>query len=136
MIRIGTAGWEYPDWYGVVYPKKRSARFDPLAAMSEIFDTIEINSTFYRTPSPRAAESWARRIAANPAFLFTLKLPRTFTHARVVRPESGDFDPDAEERRFRAAIAPLREAGRLGAVSSSPSRSIPSRKSSRSGGDP
>jgi len=176
MIRIGTAGWEYPDWYGIVYPRKRSARFDPLAAMSEIFDTIEINSTFYRIPSPRAAESWTRRIASNPAFLFTLKLPRTFTHARVVLPETrspgsdrkpgpgdgrggrsvrrrsaarldesgeeggrsvaadeqGDgrrrigradraaapapFDPDAEERRFRAGIEPLRDAGRLGAV--------------------
>ncbi len=80
MIRVGTAGWHYDDWNGVVYPKPRPRAFDPLTALGEIFDTIEINATFYRTPAPSAAEGWAARIAGNERFRFTAKLPQVFTH--------------------------------------------------------
>src|SRR5204863_5087054 len=51
-VRVGTAGWSYQDWNGVVYPRPRPRGFDPLVMMSELFDTIEINATFYRTPAP------------------------------------------------------------------------------------
>lgn len=109
MIRVGTAGWHYADWNGVVYPKPRPRLFDPLRQLSSLFDVVEVNSTFYRTPPPTTVASWVARTASNPLFRFTAKLPRTFTH-------DGTADPDQEERLYRAAIAPLLEAGRLGAV--------------------
>jgi len=108
-IRVGTAGWSYDDWNGVVYPRPRPRGFDPLVMMSSLFDTIEINATFYRTPAPSAAEGWVARTAANPRFRFTVKLPQVFTH-------DATEDPDADERLFREAIAPIADAGRLGAV--------------------
>lgn len=109
MIRVGTAGWSYDDWNGVVYPRPRPRGFDPLAMLGGIFDTIEINATFYRTPAPGAAARWVARTAPNERFRFTAKLPRVFTHEPTP-------DPDEDERLFREAMAPLVDAGRLGAV--------------------
>src|SRR5258706_5616288 len=60
QLRIGPAGWSYPDWEGTVYPPHGS-KFDPLAYLSSFFDTIEINSPFYRVPPPTHAKSWVRR---------------------------------------------------------------------------
>ncbi|HYN23769.1 MAG TPA: DUF72 domain-containing protein, partial [Pyrinomonadaceae bacterium] len=67
-IRIGPAGWSYKDWEGVVYPDKPGAKFDPLAYLAKFFDTIEINSSFYRPPAATSAKAWARRVADNPGF--------------------------------------------------------------------
>ncbi len=109
MIRIGPAGWSYQDWEGIVYPPKKGAKFDPLAYLSEFFDTIELNNTFYRPPSPAMSKSWARRVEANPRFKFTAKLYRNFTHVRESLTE-------ADEGAFKSGLAPLLEAGRLGAL--------------------
>ena len=57
-VRFGPAGWDYPDWAGKVYPAPKPRGFDPLRYLAGYFDTIEINSTFYRPPSPKAARSW------------------------------------------------------------------------------
>lgn len=108
MIRIGPAGWSYDDWKGVVYPDT-AHKFDPLEYLARYFDTIEVNSSFYRTPPPTHSKSWVRRIAANPAFRFTTKLYKGFTH------DSG-FPPAAEVAAFRRYLEPLAEADRLGAV--------------------
>ena len=53
MIRtyIGTAGWSYEDWKGVVYPEKKEAGFHPLAFLAQYINMVEVNSTFYRPPS-------------------------------------------------------------------------------------
>jgi uncharacterized protein YecE (DUF72 family) len=107
-IRVGPAGWSYVDWEGVVYPKHGS-RFDQLAYLASFFDTIEINSPFYRIPPASHAKSWVRRVAANPDFKFTTKVFRGFTH------EKGAFSDD-ELTAFRAYLDPLMEAGRLGAI--------------------
>ena len=109
-IRIGTAGWDYPDWRGVVYPRERVKGFDELAYLARFFDTVEINSTFYRPAAPRAAEGWARRVAQNPRFKFTAKLWKRFTHERT-RAWTRD-----EQAAARAPLDTLRDAGRLGAV--------------------
>jgi len=110
-IRVGPAGWDYPDWRGIVYPNTRKSKtFDELAYLARFFDTIEINSTFYRPGDPRAAYSWARRVAHNPSFKFTAKLWKRFTHER-----SGAWTAD-EVKLARAVFDPLQEAGRLGAV--------------------
>ncbi len=68
-IRIGTSGWSYPSgagtWNGIFYPARRrdagAGRFDELAYYAEHFDTVEVNSTFYRPPRPATARSWVRR---------------------------------------------------------------------------
>ncbi|MGE5252911.1 MAG: DUF72 domain-containing protein [Planctomycetaceae bacterium] len=109
MIRIGPAGWSYQDWDGIVFPPKKGSKFDPLAYLSEFFDTIELNNTFYRPPTPAMSKSWARRVQSNSRFKFTAKLYRNFTHARESLTE-------ADEGAFKNGLAPLVEAGRLGAL--------------------
>ena len=120
MIRAGVAGWDYPDWEGVVYPRPAPKGFDRLRFMAEHFDTLELNVTFYRQPDAAAAASWARRVADRPSFRFTAKLFRDFTH---VDPElvGSEAAERLEEQAgmaavYRAGIAPLADAGVLGAV--------------------
>jgi len=50
MIRFGTAGWQYRDWEGIVYPKPQPRGFDPLSFLAGFFDVVEINSSFYGPP--------------------------------------------------------------------------------------
>jgi uncharacterized protein YecE (DUF72 family) len=107
-MRVGTAGWAYEDWNGIVYPARPPRGFDRLTLMASLFDTNEVNSTFYRIPPAKMTESWVRRVEHNPRFAFTAKLFRGFTHER----ESGDADRDA----FAEAMRPLDEAGRLGSL--------------------
>jgi uncharacterized protein YecE (DUF72 family) len=110
MIRVGPAGWDYPDWQGIVYPKPKPKGFDPLAYLAGYFKTIEINSTFYRPARPQVAQTWVERTAANPDFRFTAKLWRRFTHER------GSAWTAEEAAEARAALDVLHERGRLGAV--------------------
>jgi uncharacterized protein YecE (DUF72 family) len=109
MIRVGPAGWSYQDWEGIVYPSKKGSKFDPLVYLAEFFDTIELNNTFYRPPALSMTKSWAKRVQSNPRFKFTAKLYRNFTHAREALTE-------ADEGAFKNGLAPLMEAGRLGAL--------------------
>jgi uncharacterized protein YecE (DUF72 family) len=107
-VRIGPAGWSYPDWLGYVYPSPRPKAFHEATYLAEFFDTIEINTTFYHPLRPEHAASWIERVANNPAFLFTAKLWQKFTH-----------DPsatDEDERAVRAGFDILRKAEKLGAV--------------------
>jgi uncharacterized protein YecE (DUF72 family) len=110
MIRFGPAGWYYDDWKGIVYPQPKPKKFDPLAYLAGYFDTIEVNSTFYRPASPTSAESWLRRVKHNPDFRFTAKLWKRFTHQRKA---AWTTDEVAEAR---AGLDPLLKAGRLGAL--------------------
>lgn len=107
-IRIGPAGWSYTDWEGTVYPPHGS-KFDPLGYLSSFFDTIEINSPFYRIPPPAHAKSWVRRVAANRDFVFTTKVFRGFTH------ETAKLAPN-DVKEFRNYLDPLMDAKRLGAI--------------------
>ena len=52
-VRVGTLGWSYEDWVGRFYPQKRPRGFDELAYLARFFDCVEVNSSFYRPPSPR-----------------------------------------------------------------------------------
>jgi uncharacterized protein YecE (DUF72 family) len=106
-LRIGTAGWSYPDWDGVVYPDSRPRGFDALEYLSSYFSVIEINSTFYRTPSPSICRNWARRTPPPPRFSFTVKALQDFTHS------TGPLDGMPA---FRRAIAPLADEDKLSAV--------------------
>lgn len=113
MIRIGPAGWSYPDWEGRVYPAHKPHGFNALAYMARYFDTIEINSTFYATPRPEVVERWVQVVAEHPKFRFFAKLERDFTH--MSEPDGGPSDEswEAKARTFRAGIAPLVRAKRL-----------------------
>jgi uncharacterized protein YecE (DUF72 family) len=81
-IRVGVAGWYYPDWRGVVYPSGERRSADQLRYLAEFVDVIEINNTFYRPPSPGAVDDWRRRVAGLEDFRFNVKLWRRFTHDR------------------------------------------------------
>ena len=107
-LRIGPAGWSYSDWNGYVYPTPRPKGFHEASFLSQFFDTIEINTSFYQPLRPDHASLWLERVAANPNFVFTAKLWQKFTH-----------DPSAsqeDERDVRAGFDVLRNAGKLGAV--------------------
>jgi uncharacterized protein YecE (DUF72 family) len=109
IIRVGPAGWSYKDWEGLVYPQKPGKSFDPLEYLARFFDTIEINSSFYRPPVPTTTKSWATRVAANKNFVFTAKLHRLFTHERGKATKK-------DEKEYRQGMDVLAKAGRLGAV--------------------
>jgi uncharacterized protein YecE (DUF72 family) len=110
MVRIGPAGWSYEDWKGIVYPPGMPRSLHPLCYLSEWFDTIEINSTFYRPPDARHCAAWVEKVAARPQFRFAAKLWQRFTHERAAWPE------EAEIRAYTSGIAPLHESGKLGAI--------------------
>ncbi|MDH4266621.1 MAG: DUF72 domain-containing protein [Deltaproteobacteria bacterium] len=109
MIRVGPAGWSYKDWEGIVYPTQKGSKFDSLAYLSEYFDTIELNNTFYRPPTTQMGRSWAKRVQSNPNFRFTAKLYRNFTHERQALTEG-------DAALFKSGLAPLVENQRLGAL--------------------
>ncbi|RMG31873.1 MAG: DUF72 domain-containing protein [Gammaproteobacteria bacterium] len=88
-IRIGTSGWQYPHWRGVVYPRElpTSAWFDFYARH---FDTVEVNNTFYRLPSEAAFRHWHDQ--APRGFLYALKLSRTITHLKKLKDARESLD--------------------------------------------
>jgi uncharacterized protein YecE (DUF72 family) len=109
MISIGVAGWDYPDWSGIVYPASSGRGFDRLAWIARFVDAVEINVTFYRPAAPRVAETWIRRVASRASFRFTAKSHRSWTHEPV-------DDPRTVVAPTLAGLAPLKEAGLLGAL--------------------
>ena len=74
---IGTSGYNYPEWRGSFYPEKFPAA-KMLAFYAERFQTVEVNYTFYRMPTPALLEGWAK--GTPDGFAFTLKAPRRITH--------------------------------------------------------
>lgn len=113
MIRVGPAGWSYPDWEGIVYPRTKPRGFHPLRALARWFDCVEINSSFYGTPSARNAAHWAELVHDRPRFRFTAKLQQLFTH----EPLSADVRAREQAvRAFHAGLEPLSAAGRLAAL--------------------
>lgn len=106
MILVGTAGYAYKDWKGVFYPPGLSER-EMLPFYARHFDFVEINTTFYRMPTPRLLEGMRDRTP--PGFLFFIKAPQVFTHER----DQATPEVFAE---FRAALEPLVAEGRLGGV--------------------
>jgi uncharacterized protein YecE (DUF72 family) len=108
-IYVGPAGWSYEDWEGIVYPAAKGRGFHPLAFLAAYIDIVEVNSTFYRPPSPALSLSWVRKLEPFPDFLLAVKLHRVFSHERG---EYGAGDVDA----FKRGIAPLVAARRLAAL--------------------
>ena len=117
-IRIGPAGWSYPDWAGYVYPSRRNKAFHEATYLAQFFDTIEINTSFYYPVQPEHAAQWVERVALNPNFMFTAKLWQRFTHEAVSTTEALSVSAPTldDERAVRAGFDVLNAAGKLGAV--------------------
>jgi len=78
-LRVGCSGWHYRDWRGIVYPADLPQRrwFEHYQSL---FDTVELNSTFYRLPTTEAVEKWAA--AAAPGFVYAVKVGAFGTHRK------------------------------------------------------
>ncbi|HEU5179902.1 MAG TPA: DUF72 domain-containing protein [Candidatus Polarisedimenticolia bacterium] len=80
-LRIGASSWSAPSWEGVFYPKGTlPAEYLPFYAAE--FDTVEVDATFYRTPSSRMVDAWRERTP--PGFLFAAKVPQVITHEKLL----------------------------------------------------
>ena len=84
-IFLGTQGWNYEGWTGPFYPRGASAK-ELLTLYSKVFDTVEIDSTFYANPSENSVLGWAARTP--PGFVFSLKVPSEITHKNRLRDSS------------------------------------------------
>jgi uncharacterized protein YecE (DUF72 family) len=84
-IHIGTSGWSYDHWQGVLYAPDLPAR-NRLDTYGQHFETVELNSSYYRWPTDAAFKSWQRRLPEH--FLMSVKAPRGLTHyKRLYEPE-------------------------------------------------
>ena len=107
QLFIGPAGWDYPDWQGVVYPAGLKGT-DRLTFLASLFKVVEINVTFYRPLTPDMPLRWLEAVRETPDFRFTAKLWQVFTHERrLAAPELAQF---------QEGLAPLLAAGRLGVL--------------------
>ncbi len=120
-LYIGVAGFSYKDWDGIVYPEQMKRRQHPVEYLAQYFDLIEINTSFYGHIRPEVGRLWARKAAGvNPAFRFTAKLNKAFTHSRLYSVEStsaATIRPGAEDERLaKEGYDSLAGEGRLGAL--------------------
>jgi uncharacterized protein YecE (DUF72 family) len=99
-VRIGTCGWSYADWSGFFYPQALPAA-EYLSYYAGHFDVVEVDSTFYRSPSPRMVAGWRQKTPEG--FGFSLKVPQTITHEKLLR------DCGRERDEFLAAARLLEE---------------------------
>jgi uncharacterized protein YecE (DUF72 family) len=106
-VRIGCSGWNYPHWRERVYPKGLPSR-RWLAHYAELFDTVEVNNTFYRLPKREAVAAWVAE--SPPGFLFAIKASRFLTHVKRLT-EVGEG-----VRRFYERIEPLAASPKMGPV--------------------
>jgi uncharacterized protein YecE (DUF72 family) len=97
-VRIGTSGWVYKHWRGILYPADLPSR-GWFAAYAQHFDTVEINNSFYRLPSAATFAAW--REQAPPGFLYAVKASRFLTHMKKLK------DPEEPLRRFFERVTQL-----------------------------
>jgi uncharacterized protein YecE (DUF72 family) len=115
----GTSGWSYPKgqgtWDGIFYPPKLADK-DKLTFYSRFFNTVEINSSFYRPPNQYAARAWASKVPDD--FRFTVKLWQKFTHPKMYEEATGQksFGSEEDFNVFAEGIGPLAQAGKLGPI--------------------
>ncbi len=107
-LYCGPAGWTYPHWNGIVYPRTKTRATHALEMVSQYFDVVEVNTSFYQPIRPEIARLWVRKVSANPRFQFTAKLHRRFTHERTLDP--------GEITVFKDGLWPLLRARKLGCV--------------------
>jgi uncharacterized protein YecE (DUF72 family) len=106
-VRIGCSGWMYDDWRGRLYPERTPKR-RWLEVYAEHFDTVEVNSTFYRLARRDAVAGWVEQTPAE--FVFAVKASRYLTHVKRL------LDVRDSVARFYEPLEPMRDAGKLGPV--------------------
>jgi uncharacterized protein YecE (DUF72 family) len=95
---IGCSGWSYTSWKGPFYPPNLE-NSDWLRFYSQVFDYVEIDSSFYRIPNQFMVKNWVKRTPDN--FRFTAKFPKVITHDKIL------VDVEEEVERFLENIEPL-----------------------------
>ena len=116
-IYIGTSGWSYPKgegtWTGYFYP---IGKVNELEYYSQFFNTVEVNSSFYRPPNPGYVYNWAKRVPDD--FLFTVKLWQKFTHPKMYEEATGKAAVISQKDvdQFKQSIEPLVRYRKLGAL--------------------
>jgi uncharacterized protein YecE (DUF72 family) len=106
-VRIGCSGWNYRSWRESFYPEGLPAR-RWLEHYASVFDTVEVNTTFYRLPSRDAVARWVEQTPEG--FVFALKASRYLTHIKRLT------DMAAGVERYYERIEPLVESPKLGPI--------------------
>jgi uncharacterized protein YecE (DUF72 family) len=106
-LHVGCSGWNYDDWRGVIY-ERGLAKKRWLARYAELFDTVEVNSSFYRLPERKTVAEWERQ--TRDGFCFAFKVSRYLTHVKRLQGVGGGL------RRLWGRLGPVREAGKLGPI--------------------
>lgn len=121
-ILVGTAGFSYKDWEGIVYPADlKTHKIPPLQYLAQFYDCCEINTSFYGPLRLSTAKQWCAWVnEVNPNFVFTAKLYKAFTHSPIanIEPTSAAtlrFTSE-DEKLTRQGFDSLAVAGKLGAV--------------------
>ena len=106
-IRLGPAGWSYPDWKGPVYPRRSAVHFDDLRFLAQLVNFAEVNVTFYAALSPGTASAWDRRLRAAPDFGFSVKVWQRLTHGNEASVSASELSA------WSRPAMELRDSGRL-----------------------
>ena len=89
QIRLGTSSFTADGWSGAFYPRGVKSA-DYLRYYSSRFDTVEVDSTFYRCPTIEAVNNWA--LKTPPGFIFSLKIPQSITHQKILMDCEREFE--------------------------------------------
>lgn len=121
VIYVGTAGWSYKDWEGIVYPAQIKKSQHPVEYLARYIDVLEINTSFYGHIKPEWGKLWSRLArSVNPQFVFTAKLNRAFTHSPIAVLESTSAETiratEEDERLAKEGLASIAIENMLGAV--------------------
>jgi uncharacterized protein YecE (DUF72 family) len=103
-LRIGCSGWNYASWKDELYEGRPPRLW--LEHYARLFDTVEVNNTFYRLPNRTAVANWER--TAPPGFVFSVKASRYLTHVKRLQ----DLGPGLQ--RFSERIEPLLASEKMG----------------------
>ncbi len=113
---IGCSGWSFEDWVGRFYPVNMAKKKEEwLRYYSSYFNTVEINSTFFREPEDFIVNGWIKKGSVLKDFEFSVKMPQTVTHQALVKNEGEQAGVMASSFEVRC-VKPLAESGLLGAA--------------------
>lgn len=104
-IRVGCSGWSYKDWVGPFYSDGTTSG-QMLTEYLRHFDTVEVNSTFYRIPNEWMVKSWVKRTP--PDFLFSAKMVQSVTHEKEMHSVKPIYD------QYMVAMLPIKP--RIGSI--------------------
>jgi uncharacterized protein YecE (DUF72 family) len=105
VLLTGTSGWSYQEWVGIFYPNNKVAK---LPFYAKFFDSVEVDSSFYKVPSKQMIAGWIANTPQN--FKFSLKVPRLITHDKKL------VKVERELAEFITVIKPIANSGKLGCL--------------------